>query len=271
MNRNEYFDNPAVSRGLLQKFIGSSRTGYATMDKKYDSSAMSFGRAFHYYMESEQAFDENVYVLPNDTSICEDIGGKKPRSTKLYKEWKQEHIDLSINKELITEEEYTDISNMVTNIQSNELYLNLVKLEGKHDYERVFYTHLEGLDMKALADYTIETDNKVIVIDWKTTISDLSRENAAQYEVRKWKLNFQHYHYSEVIKAATGKEVQFIFFFSEKKGGNEVLPVIISPDSELITDAASMWFNSIANYKDYSEGIITGIDTELDNGVLILE
>jgi hypothetical protein len=271
MNRNTYFDNPSLSRGLLQKFINSSRTGAALIDKEYDSKAKSFGRAFHYYMESQEAFNNNVIVIPDDSIICEEIGGKKPRSTKAYRVWKESILANSDTKEIITAEEFNTIEAMCDNIQANEMYIHLVRKDGVHAYEKAYYATINGIRYKALADYAIEMEDKIIICDWKTTISDLSRDNAALYELRKWKLHFQQFHYTKVIEEATGKKVQFLFFFSEKTNGNEVLPVIISHDSELITEAAIMWEDANEHYQEYLKGEIKGIDAKLDNGILIIE
>ena len=54
--RNDYFNDPAISRGYLLNFKTSPRTGEVLSKEKKDTSAMTFGRAFHSYMEGGDIF-----------------------------------------------------------------------------------------------------------------------------------------------------------------------------------------------------------------------
>ena len=54
---------------------------------KKDSPALSFGSLYDcLLLEPEKASDQ--FIVVDDEEICAKIGGKSPRATKKYKEWK---------------------------------------------------------------------------------------------------------------------------------------------------------------------------------------
>ena len=62
--RNEYFDNPAISRGTLLNFKKSARTGSVKVNENFDSKALIFGRAFHCEMEGK--FNTEFFWMYNE-------------------------------------------------------------------------------------------------------------------------------------------------------------------------------------------------------------
>jgi len=266
-----YFLNEAVSRSTLVKFKTSSRTGASLMDKKEsESQAMTFGRAFHKMMESEDLFLDAYYIMPDDAAKIEEIGGSSPRATKLYKEWKQNHIDEANGKDIITVQELNDITKMVENIKKTSFFNSFDN--GKVSYEAEFSTELNGLKMKCMADVLIERKDFNIVVDWKTTRANLTNEERdIRREIIKYDLHIQDAHYRKVIEKATGKPVLFYFGFVENHTGFDFVPVMIDPKSDLRALADIQWSRCVANYKDYLNGKIVGVSDEFENSILIIE
>ena len=61
---------------------------YLNGELKTSSKAFDIGSAFHCMVLEPEEFS-NRYFVVNDEEICDEIGGKKPRMTKKYKEWYQ--------------------------------------------------------------------------------------------------------------------------------------------------------------------------------------
>lgn len=237
--REDYFNSPAISRGLLLKYKKSTRTGLALEKVKKDSTAMVAGRAFHSLLEDE--FEDFYYIFDDSEKVVE-IGGGNPRNTKKYKEWKLEQIEIADGRELISIEDSTMIQTMAKNVRSTELYKRISNTDAKVSNEVAFEAEINGHQYKALADRVVEFPDSITVIDWKSTRADLSLDEwSVKRELIKWDLPLQQVHYTKVIETATKKPVTFVFFFAENHSGFEALPVVISPNSDLITEAKMLW------------------------------
>jgi predicted peroxiredoxin len=269
--RDQYFNNAAIGRSLLLPFSISPLAGATalTLPKK-NTDAMLFGRAFHAMMEGQKSFEMDFRVF-DDREVCEQIGGAKPRSTTKYREWLDSQTD---GRESIALEDFFSISKMVANIKASKFYENTVTASASASvgFEVPFYATIDGLDFKCLADCVIEREKSILVIDWKKTRLQLTPSpRDIAHEVKKWFLHFQQYHYTRVIQAATGKKVSFVFVFSEDSAPFDCVPVLLSPDSELLISAEFLWTSAVKNYRAYLAGDVFGIEYFLDNNLLILE
>ena len=77
-----------------------------------ETQALIFGRAQHCLLFEPEMFESRFYAI-DDTEICEEIGGKVPRATKKYKEWKAEILDRNTHRQELSIEDMTDIKNMI--------------------------------------------------------------------------------------------------------------------------------------------------------------
>ena len=68
-------------------------------------------------LEPENVWDR--YLVLDDDAICEEIGGKNPRATKRYKEWKEEQ--LSGNREVVSQVEVNTAKVMVKRLKNSEV------------------------------------------------------------------------------------------------------------------------------------------------------
>lgn len=275
MERHEYFENEATSRGDLLGFITSPRTGSAKLKQDYDSAALIFGRAFHEYMEG--TFDNDYFVFDDSAKVkeLEEAGAKTARNTNKYRDWKSDFFDANLGKVLISNEDYEKIVKMCNNIYDTNFYreLFLAKEPVNISYEKAYYATIDGKKFKALADVAIDRGDNILIVDWKKTRKKLNPSNpmAISYIIKEWRLDFQQVHYKKIIEAATGKEVTFVFVFAEDHTGHEVLPVIIKEDSDLILQSELDWDIANDNHNKYLAGSTAGIDSILENNILIIE
>jgi hypothetical protein len=85
---------------------------------KKDSPALSFGSLYDCMLLEPEKVDERFLVL-DDTEICAEIGGKNPRATKKYKEWKAEQ-DTS-DKRIVSESDMTMAIDMINRLDASEV------------------------------------------------------------------------------------------------------------------------------------------------------
>lgn len=52
-----------------------------------ETAAMKYGAMLHCLVLEPTDFDNRYFCIPDDTKMCDEIGGAKPRATKKYKEW----------------------------------------------------------------------------------------------------------------------------------------------------------------------------------------
>ena len=84
---------------------------------KKEGKAFTFGGFYDMLLlEPENVWDR--YVVLKDDDICKEIGGKNPRATKAYKEWKSEQMG---DKELISQVEYNTAKVMVNRLRGSEV------------------------------------------------------------------------------------------------------------------------------------------------------
>ena len=267
--RNQYFDDPGLSRGYLLNFKRSSKSGaYLIKQKRKDTEAMNFGRAFHSYMEFDKEEDFfNTCIVFNPANRPEP---NKNFNSNKNKEWKKSIFNSS--KDVITVEQYKTIKRMKQSAQGTQFYKRAFTERGDIKFEREFYTEIDGDRFKCLTDVSIEYPDRLICIDWKTTSSTLDVENeySIKRELKKWDLQLQETHYRKVIQANTDKEVIFVFFFVETSGANECLPVVISEGSDIMQEGEYLWNKCLYNYKQFKAGKIEGIDKYLTEGLIII-
>src|SRR6056300_142952 len=70
---------------------------------KKDSPALTFGSLYDCMLLEPEKVDEKFYVL-DDAEIIAEIGGKNPRATKAYKEWKA--AQESDSREVVSESDW---------------------------------------------------------------------------------------------------------------------------------------------------------------------
>ena len=132
-----------------------------------ESTAMNAGSSFHMCVLEKDKYDE-MHVIFDDTAICAKIGGAKPRSTKLYKEWKTEYEAKHEGKIIISKAVHENYLSMAEYLNENNLTSSvLCKVESCEEKVTVWIEGLKFIGyVDAVADqFTIDLKKLADVSD----------------------------------------------------------------------------------------------------------
>ncbi len=90
---------------------------YILREKK-TTPAMQWGVLVHCMILEPDTFDDR-YTIMDDLEICTQIGGKSPRSTNKYKDWKAEFLSTAGDSEIIPITMFNQAAIVVNNVNSN--------------------------------------------------------------------------------------------------------------------------------------------------------
>tara|TARA_R110000803_G_scaffold63964_5_gene124724 strand:+ start:2914 stop:3723 length:810 start_codon:yes stop_codon:yes gene_type:complete len=160
-----------------------------------ESQAFTFGSLYDcLLLEPEKATDG--FMILDDEEMCSKIGGKSPRSTKKYKEWKEEFTLEHKSKTLVSEEDWEIATSMINRLDASEV-LNpdtgeIVSvrsfLTGKPQVE--FNTWIEDIPVRGFFDCEGDT----FITDSKSTRSVYG----FRYDVKSFDYDIQAYIYTMV-------------------------------------------------------------------------
>ena len=128
-----------------------------------ESQALTFGSAYDVLLFTPDEFDKRFYVL-DDEEITREIGGKNPRATNQYKEWKE---TVSEGKELLSMEDYQQAIDMITRLDDCGV-LNIY-LQGKYQVEFHQKLEIDGEEIPVRGFLDVLGDG--FITDLKTTRS----------------------------------------------------------------------------------------------------
>jgi exodeoxyribonuclease VIII len=154
------------------------------------SKAFTFGSAVHCIVLEPDMFEARFYAV-DDSEICEEIGGKRPTTTKAYKEWIGEILINNANRERLTMEEMDRVFAIRDKLTSIP---NVVQLLSQTKNEIVYQNTLLGVKCKSKLDAT-----KVgkYVVDLKT-MADAVTEQSFLKAMRKYSYDQQGAFYKDV-------------------------------------------------------------------------
>lgn len=181
---------PHLSYSSLKYALGDMKLWemYMRGQLKKESEALFFGNVYDMLLfEPEKAY-EQFYTL-DDTSICDAIGGRSPRSTKRYKEWKAEETEKAGGKDLVSQEEWKKAHEMIQRLKDCGLYDKRFA-GGKYQVE--FNVDLDGVPLKGFLDCLQEGD---FIVDSKSSRS----VSKFRYDVRGFSYDIQAYIYTKVF------------------------------------------------------------------------
>jgi len=113
--------NQMLSFSALKAFSDSPSDfiRYKLGDKP-QTDAMLLGSVLHCLVLEPEKFDKR-YMMVNDTEICAQIGGLKPRGTKLYKEWMQEKQSELNGRVMVEPQDYKQAFDMRNALYENHI------------------------------------------------------------------------------------------------------------------------------------------------------
>ena len=200
-NDKKYVTNSHL--GMLLKGGPQHLKAYYEGEQK-DTPALIFGKAQHCLLFEPELFQTRFYAL-DDTEICKEIGGKKPRGTTAYREWLTKVREENIGKQEIKFEDMRNINNMINKAMSYKQVREMV--ESAYKKEVIYQKEIKGINAKCKVD-SINPSN--FILDYKSTKDPATLFNAPNI-IRKHGYNRQAAFYRDITGARS-----FWFLIQEK-------------------------------------------------------
>lgn len=142
---------PHLSYSSIKYALGDMRLWemYMRGQLKKESDALHFGSIYDLLLFEPEKFNDRYYTL-DDSEIVSSIGGKSPRTTKKYKDWRAEAIQQAqdADKQLASIEDVTTAKEMIERLDS--CGLREKRLKGKFQVE--FNEEIDGVLVKGFLD-----------------------------------------------------------------------------------------------------------------------
>lgn len=158
-----------LSFSALKAFSNSPKDFIAYKLRTYEpSDAMVLGDVLHTIVLQPEMFDVKFFLL-NDSEVCANIGGLKPRATKEYKQWKEIELTKNTGKVLVDNETYQSAFSMRNSLFENHVsqrYLNKI-IAKEHEVNWTFMDR----QFKGFIDGGNFAQDSTIIIDLKKVVS----------------------------------------------------------------------------------------------------
>lgn len=144
------------------------------LGQKKITDAMVYGRMVHCLVLEPQDFEKR-YLAIDDTDICNEIGGAKPRATKPYKEWYAEQEGRKGTRELVETKDYRHAKIVAENVRHNRASAKVIRMcpdrekAIEWDYKNFsFHGYIDGdggctFDLKNMPDAEYKTVQREII------------------------------------------------------------------------------------------------------------
>jgi len=187
----ESVGKPHLSYSSLKYALGDMRLWemYMRGQLKKESQALTFGSLYDMMLFEPDNVGDRFYCL-DDSDIVATIGGRNPRNTKKYRDWKAEALQATENadKELVSTEEWKTAEEMIERLKGSGLYDKRFA-GGKYQVE--FNVDLDGIPLKGFLD-CLQDD---CIIDSKSS-RGISK---FKWDVSGWSYDIQAYIYTKVF------------------------------------------------------------------------
>ena len=208
-----------LSYSSLKYALGDMRLWemYMRGQLKKESQALTFGSLYDMMLFEPENVRDRFYCL-DDSDIVATIGGRNPRNTKKYREWKAEALQTTENadKELVSTEEWKTAEDMIERLKVSGLYDKRFA-GGKYQVE--FNVDLDGIPLKGFLD-CLQDD---CIIDSKSSRGI----NKFKWDVSSWSYDIQAYIYTKVFDIKdfywVVQEKTFPYFPADVKCSEETL------------------------------------------------
>ena len=215
----ESVGKPHLSYSSLKYALGDMRLWemYMRGQLKKESQALTFGSLYDMMLFEPDNVRDRFYCL-DDSDIVATIGGRNPRNTKKYREWKAEALQTTENadKELVSTEEWKTAEDMIERLKVSGLYDKRFA-GGKYQVE--FNVDLDGVPLKGFLD-CLQDD---CIIDSKSSRGI----NKFKWDVSGWSYDIQAYIYTKVFDIKdfywVVQEKTFPYFPADVKCSEETL------------------------------------------------
>ena len=234
----ERVGKPHLSYSSLKYALGDMRLWemYMRGQLKKESDALYFGSLYDLLLFEPEKFADTYYTL-DDASIIADIGGKYPRSTKRYKEWKAEAQKANADKLLAPAEDVKKAKEMIQRLKDCGLYDKRFA-GGKYQVE--FNVDLDGVPLKGFLDCLQEGD---YIVDSKSSRSI----EKFRYDVNSWSYDIQAYVYTKVFDIPD-------FYWVVQEKAYPYYPADVKCSEETLFRGEMKFHQALENIQDYLNG-----------------
>ena len=216
MTQNEYRAADGISRSELWKIEKSPlHFKWAQEHPDSDSKALAFGRAVHKAVLESRDFFSEFAIAPEINKRT--LAGRE--------EW-EEFASRNFGKEIITQDDYGVITEMVKAVQENEMAAAL--LSGAVEQSFFWVDDQTGEVCKCRTDCIAEWNGEKYIVDYKTT--DSCEDGHFERSCRKYGYKFQAGMYTEGVFQNTFEQYRFAFVAQEKKAPYAVRVYICTPE-----------------------------------------
>jgi len=233
----ESVGKPHLSYSSLKYALGDMRLWemYMRGQLKKESEALYFGSLYDLLLFEPEKFADTYYTL-DDADIVADIGGKYPRSTKRYKEWKAEAQEANAEKLLAPAEDVKKAKEMIQRLKDCGLYDKRFA-GGKYQVE--FNVDLDGVPLKGFLD-CLQDDS---IIDSKSSRSI----DKFRYDVNCWSYDIQAYIYTKVFDIKD-------FYWVVQEKAYPFYPADVKCSEETLFRGEMKFHQALENINNYLNG-----------------
>ena len=236
----ERVGKPHLSYSSLKYALGDMRLWemYMRGQLKKESDALYFGSLYDLLLFEPEKFADTYYTL-DDADIVADIGGKYPRSTKRYKEWKAEASQTAENadKLLAPEADVKKAKEMIQRLKDCGLYDKRFA-GGKYQVE--FNVDLDGVPLKGFLDCLQEGD---YIVDSKSSRSI----DKFRYDVNSFSYDIQAYVYTKVFGLRD-------FYWVVQEKAYPFYPADVKCSEETLFRGEMKFHQALENIQNYLNG-----------------
>ena len=233
----ELVGKPHLSYSSIKYALGDMRLWemYMRGQLKRESEALTFGSMYDMLLFEPEKFNDNYYVL-DDAAIVNSIGGKYPRNTKRYKEWKAEAAQKAnkSNKELASEGDVKKAKQMIKRLKDCGLYDKRFA-GGKFQVE--FNVDIDGVPLKGFLDCL--QDGQFIVDSKSSRSIDKFR-----YDVNSFCYDIQAYIYCKVFELKD-------FYWVVQEKAYPFYPADVKCSEETLFKGEMKFHEALENIKNY--------------------
>lgn len=200
--------------------------------EKERTDAMFLGTVIHcLVLEPEQMAER--FTIMDDTEICAQIGGAKPRATKLYGEWKMAFIESAIGEVVplkVYQQAQIIANNILYNRASSKILSICPKREQKIEWQFknfAFHGFYDGGGDKARCDIKLVPD-------------------ASPRKAQRTIVDMGYYLQAAMYLTAEGTRLPFYIICADRKGGVSVHKI----DKSLLDHGLDEYSNIIDKFND---------------------
>ena len=233
----ERVGKPHLSYSSLKYALGDMKLWemYMRGQLKKESEALFFGSLYDMMLFEPEKANEFYHVL-DDASIVDSIGGKSPRNTKRYKEWKEEEQEKAQNKELVSQEDWKKAQEMIQRLKECGLYDKRFS-GGKYQVE--FNVDYDGIPLRGFLD-CLQDD---FIVDSKSSRSI----NKFKWDVIGFSYDIQAYVYTKVFDIKD-------FWWVVQEKNYPFYPADVKCSDETLFNGEMKFHEALENIKTWLDG-----------------